>query len=55
MQSGQGTNVKKFLAEDLLKKGLDPDILDHPEARLEGQPGDSESELVNDEYESGLR
>jgi len=37
------------------KKGLDPSLLDDPEAPLPKQAGVTAEELVNDRFERGLR
>ena len=47
--------MKKLLAENLARKGIDPAVLDTPNARLENQAGETDDPLPNDEFESGLR
>ena len=54
-QDGDGSNVRKYVEEDLLRKGFDIALLDTPDARLQNQIGDSDSPLENEEFEKGLQ
>ena len=40
---------------ELKRNGLDPELLDDPEKIMEGQAGKTDDEILNDEYEPGLK
>lgn len=45
----------KKLKWTLGKEGMDPNLLDDPQAILPNQPGSNGEEVKNDKYEKGLR
>jgi hypothetical protein len=54
-EEGNSKAVMKKLKKNLVKDGLEPTLIDDPNAPLPGQAGHSSSELKNDPFEKGLR
>jgi hypothetical protein len=54
-EEGNSKTIIKKLKKNLVKEGLEPALIDDPNAPLPGQAGHSSSEMKNDPYEKGLR
>lgn len=54
-EGGKNKAIVRRLKLALKKEGMDPNLLDNPEAILSDQAGYSETEVKNDVYEKGLR
>lgn len=47
--------IRNRLKLELKRNGLDPALLDTPELVMEDQAGKSDQEILNEDYEPGLK
>jgi hypothetical protein len=47
--------IKNRLKLELKRNGIDPSLLDNPELVMEDQAGKTDQEILNEDYETGLK
>lgn len=52
---GQTNGIRMRLKHSMMKLGMDPTLIDDPDAVLPNQVGSEDKQLKNDAYAKGLR